>query len=289
MAKKNKKNKKSDPKNMLGVYLRKHKDDIIISNEGKKKVTLCDVTETSASNATAVPFDAVIPVSADKAAKEKKVDFRLDAHFSPMLYKLYEFIITKTAKYTAILTLDVEDLDCLWFLPTIEALAGKTNISLIADAMDRQFKKLDKWADTEPEEELDMFVIHIPDIVLFREKPVAEAVASQVQFDLILQFVKGKKSIKKTKKKKPEILNKFVVKCTAENIKSFGETDIILQVSDAFSKSYYDLGEAWIDLVKNDDTFKKVVNQLNFVSGNSDAYIMLSGEINRYEESCHKA
>lgn len=288
MAKKCKKKKNMELR--FYKYLRENAKDILISSEGKKKFTLENAVEKSTTATTAVPFDAVIPVSADKAAKEKKVDFSVKAQFSPLLYKLYEFAITGTRKYTTILTFDVDDIKWIWNLPLMQELMQKTNLQLIVDGLDRQFKKLDKWAENDSDTDLDLFVIHIPDIILFRKKPEAgEGIASTVKFDLLFQFIKGKKSIHKMKKKNPDTLNKFVTKCTAENVKSFGITDALLHVSDAFSKSYYDLGEAWIDLIKTDESFAKVVNQLHFVSSNSDAYVMLSGEINRYEESQHKA
>lgn len=295
MAKKDKKKKKNKSSNVeqFNVMLNKHKDEIELYKD-EKKTTLEKVTSESAKNVKASPFDGVIPVPSTESAKDKKVDFHLSAHYSSPIYKLFELSLGSKVPHTLIMTIDVNDVDLLFhpFInPTITSLYEKSNLYLILNKAEKQRSKLQKWSESEPEEEYDMFVMNIPDIALFTES-IVDGKAKAIFFNLVIQVVKAKKPIGKLKKKnspKLEDLCRFIIKCTMENIKNYGCTTIVTAINDNFSPDYDAVIQNWGILLDADESFAKVVNAIHFTVRDSNGYAITSNGVMAIEEKRHKA
>lgn len=294
MAKKDKKKKNKGSKvEQFNVMLNKHKDEIEIYKD-EKKTTLEKVTADSAKRVKATPFDGVIPLSSTESAKDKKVDFHLSAHYSSAVYKLFELGLGSPVPHTLVLTVDVADVDLLFhpFInPTITTLYEKSNLYLILNQAEKQRSKLQKWSETEPEEDFDMFVMNVPDVALFTES-IVDGKAKAIYFNLLIQVVKAKKPISKLKKKKNpklEDLCRFIIKCTMENIKNYGCTTIVTSISDSFAKDYYSVIENWGILLDADEAFAKVVNAIHFAVKDSTGYAIVSNGVLDIEEKRHKA
>lgn len=295
MAKKDKKKKKNKGSKVeqFNVMLNKHKDEIEMYKD-EKKTTLEKVTSDSAKAVKATPFDGVIPVPSTESAKDKKVDFHLSAHYSSPLYKLFELALGAPVPHTLVLTVDVADVDLL-FHPfinqTITSLYEKSNLYLILNKAEKQRAKLQKWSETEAEEEFDMFVMNIPDIALFTES-IVDGKAKAIYFNLVIQVVKSKKPIGKLKKKnssKLEDLCRFIIKCTMENIKNYGCTTVITPVSENFAPDFYSVIQNWGALLDADDAFAKVVNAIHFAVKDSSGYAIVSNGVLEIEQKRHKA
>ena len=280
MAKK-KKNKKKDSLAFFMEMLEKNQKHINIT-ENEKTVSLKDKTAAAIEAARAVPFDAVIPVSSADAAKEKSSElFKTTCYYTTPIFKLFEVSIASTVRQTMIMTVDVNDMETL-FEPgmneTITNLMGKTNLSMVVKELPKLRKKFDKWAGRELDETpFDMFVITIPDLILFTNKIRKDEASDALLFNLVIQVVKTKKSIAKIKKKgNIEDLSKFVIKCTIENIKNLGLSNVVMELNDDMSEDYYELAENWVINLKGDEDLQKMMNHLIFTVMNSTGYAIVS-------------
>lgn len=280
MAKK-KKNKKKDSLAFFMEMLEKNQKHINIT-ENEKTVSLKDKTESSIEAARAVPFDAVIPVSSADAAKEKSSEaFKTTCYYTTPIFKLFEVSIASTVRQTMVMTVDANDMETL-FEPgmneTITNLMGKTNLSMVVKDLAKLRKKFDKWAGRELDETpFDMFVITIPDLILFTNKIRKDEASDALLFNLVIQVVKTRKSIAKIKKKgNIEDLSKFVIKCTIENIKNLGLSNVIMELNDDMSEDYYELAENWAINLKGDEDLQKMMNHLIFTVMNSTGYAIVS-------------
>lgn len=281
---KNKKNKKNELIHFNEMLEENIKHISVLKDE--KGVDLSDLVSESASKTTAVPFDAVVPVSAADAAKEKKnIVFSKGVFYTSAVFKLFENAMSMQSKQTIILTVDAEDVPYI-FEPgvneTITSLYGKTDLSLIFKEMARPKKKLEKWLQRSLDESVpfDIFVLNIPDVVLFTNKIRKDKVSEGIFFNLCIQVVKSKKKVEKLKKKgKIEELDKFIIKCTMENIKNLGMGSVVTELTEAFAKDWYELAENWSIYLKADEDFVKMVDRLTFTVVNSTGFAISAKQI----------
>lgn len=290
---KNKKDKKKKNKQLNCVdFLKKYESDITVKQDGKE-FTLEELSKNSASEATAVPFDAIIPVSAEDAIKSKKVNFGISANFSAAVYKLFELGMASDG-VTLLLTADADDIENIFSSSsslTMSLLKNKSNLSLVLDEMDKKLTKMERWAERECEDDFDMFVLNIPNLCMFKTKFTDDMEADVIYFNLCMQVVKGKKRLSKVKKKGGETLEtlcKFVVKCTMENIKDHGFSSVVIPAVDKFAEDYYAVIENWKIQLDMDDTFAKLVNHITFTVKDTTAFAIMAKGCADYMEKVHK-
>lgn len=290
-----KKNKKRKEQKLDAIgFLNKYKSDITVTQDGKE-FTLEEISKKSASNTKAVPFDSIIPVSAEEAIKNKKVNFNMSASFSASVYKLFELgMASPKETCTLLCTIDAADVDEMFSessSTTMGLLKNKSNLSLVLDNLDKKIGNMEKWAEQEPDDDFDMFVLTIPNLCMFKTKFSDDYKADAVFFNLCIQVVKGKKRISKVKRKGGELLEtlcKFVVKCSMENIKDHGFSSVVIPAVDRFAEDYYAVIENWKIQLDMDDTFTKLVNSINFTVKDMTAFAIVSHGCNDFMEKVHK-
>lgn len=277
MAKKKKDKKKN--KGTLQAFnemLAKHQKEIKI-HIGDEDKTLKELTSDSAENVTAVTFDSVIPEDGKEIAKRSKESFEMKAFLSSPIFKLFESGISSDSKQTLLLTIQDSDAPYLFANDVnedITTLYGKSNLSLILNKMDKPKRKLEKWCKSDAETDYDVFVMRIPNVVLFTHKICKDELTNAIIFDIIVQVVKTKKKFSKIVKNEDKLseLSKFVIKCTIETMKNFGSVSTIIPITSKFGVDEYQLGDDWASYALKDDAFKNMINSVVFTSLSTNSY-----------------
>lgn len=289
------KNKKKDKKKgneltRFNQILAENTKHINVLKE-EESVNLGKLVSESVSKVTAVPFDGVIPVSAADVAKSKKLKTPdVNVYYTTSVFKLFEMAMSTPVTQNLIITVDANDMEYFFdpgFNEAITSLYGKTNLSLILKELQKPKKKLEKWIDAELDDETpyDMFVLSIPDVILFTNKIRKDDVSEGIFFNLLIQVVKTKKSVAKLKKKKQiEELSKFIIKCTMENIKNFGCVNVTTEITDKFSEDYYECAENWKILIQADESFEKMIDRLSFTVTNSTGFAVAANKISEIKK-----
>ena len=291
MAKKSKNKKKKGNEitkfNQLLADNAKHIN--VLKNEESKN--LVKLTAESVEAVTAVPFDGVIPVSAADVVKDKKCkQFEANVYYTTPVFKLFEMAMSSPVTQNLIITVSADDMEYFFepgFNETITSMYGKTNLSMILKELQKPKKKLEKWIEADMDEETpyDIFVLNIPDVILFTNKIRKDEISEGIFFNLIVQVVKSKKKIEKLKKKDLiEELSKFIIKCTLENIKNFGCVNATTAITEQFSKDYYEVSENWKILIKADEEINKLVDRLSFTVTNSTGFAIAANNIAELKE-----
>lgn len=289
---KTKKKKKKDKKFSFQTFLKKNQEDVTLIENGEK-ISLEKAVEESVNKMTAVPFDAVLAVSPEEATEGKKVDFGLAAHYSGAVFKLFELGLVSEHPYTIIFTIDGDDAESFFseYNPALERILNKSDLNLILTGAKKKLAKLKNWLWETPEDDFDMFVITIPDIALFKNG-VKDGKADIFRCNLCVQVLKGKRSISKIKKRGGELLEtlcKFIIKCTMENIKDHGFSNLVIPLSDEFAEDMYAVTENWQIQLDLDESLPKLVNKINFTVTDTTDYAIVSKSCQDYEEKKHKA
>lgn len=236
MGKKTKK-KASNYKDFISM-LKENKDKINIM-KGEEKISLSDAVTQTVENITAVVKDGIIPISSEEATKKKtKETCNIDIRYAKTPFVLYEYSMKyRSIPQTLVLTLtedDVEDLFEYNSNQTVTTLMERTDIALILKKMDKTKTKIKNWLNQEAVEDMEMFVVNIPDIVLFTNTIQKKDISKSVLFNLCIQIVKTKKKLSKMKKKNEDnyydICNS-IIDNTFENAVSLGNSYIHVELN----------------------------------------------------------
>jgi hypothetical protein len=186
-------------------------------------------------------------------------------------------------RQTLVITINAEDVPYAFKTGSNESITNlleRTNLSLVLNDINKPMKKLNKWVESEAEEDMDMFVINIPELVMFTNKIRKDKISEGLFFNLTIQVIKSNKSIEKLKKKgQIETLSKFIIKCTLENIKSFGNTSVVIELTDDFSEDWQELAENWRIMIQNDEGISKIVNRISFTITNGTGFAIMTNEL----------
>lgn len=289
-----KKNKKKDKKKKMtfSSFLKRNIEDIVLQ-EGKDRTKLQEAVDEAVTQMTAVPFDAVLAVSPEEATAGKSIDFGITAHYSGSVYKLFELGMVSDVPYTLMYTIDSDDADILFYPdmhPVMDTLIKKSNLELVLDESKTKLKKLKNWLTEDPNDDLDIFVVTIPNLVLFKSG-VRDLKADVCRFNLCFQIVKAKKSITKIKRRGGQVLEeltKFVTKCSMENIKDHGFSNVIIPITEDFAEDAEAVIDEWLIMLDVDESFPKLVNRVNFTTKDTSAYAIVSKGCLDYEEKKHR-
>ena len=286
MAKKKNKNKKVATYKKFVSALKENQKKIFVMN-GEEKVSLEDAVDASVANITSVPKDGVIPITSDEASKKRdESEIQADIRYAKTSFTLYEYAMKyyKT-RQTLVLTMtqnDVLDLFVFNACETVNTLMERTNIALILKKMEKAKKKLEKWLEREPETDYEMFVLNIPDIVLFTNVLKKKEVSNSVMFNMTIQVVKTKKSISKMKKKDSEAFEEMCKSIKADTLKNainLGNASIHIDVADAFMTDAAESASQWSSAILDDESNKKLFNRIIFSTDDSNNLVTFSNEL----------
>lgn len=191
---------------------------------------LADVTEDTLNDIVASPLDGMIPVSSSEAAENVvpgATKLSISTSYAQNVFSMYEFALKyNQTKQTLVVIVpekeieDIFDADYAGFGP----LKERSNLKLVMDRFpEKAKKKLVNWA--EESEVPGMFVIRIPNLVVFHGDIKKNTSSKAKFFDLVIEVVRSGKSLTKLKKKRPEQFKEvsdFIVTSTVRVLKEFG-------------------------------------------------------------------
>lgn len=286
MAKKKNKNKKMSAYKEFVSALKENQKKIYVMN-GEEKVSLGEAVDNSVMNITAVPVDGIIPVTSEDAAKKRDMNtIQVDCRYAKSAFSLYEYAMKyHKTRQTLVLTLSEDEIINLFDFnmhDTITTLMERTNISLILKKMDKTKNRLRKWLDRDSDEDCEMFILNIPDVVLFTNVLKKKEVSTSVFFNLTIQVVKTKKNFEKMKKKDSDTfaeIMKTVKENTLKVAKDLGNASIHLEVSETFMNDVNEAANQWFEIITGDETNQKLFNKIIFSTDNSNNLVAFANEI----------
>lgn len=280
-----KKNKKKNAyKSFVEMLKDKQKKIFIMKDE--KKISLSDVVDETISEITSVPQDSMIAITSEDAAKKRDAGSAVfETRYAKAPFSIYEYAMKYPKRtQTLVLTLtpaEVEDIFEYNSNENISVLMERTNIGLILKKMDKAKNRLKKWLSTEATEEMETFVLNIPNIVLFTDTLKKDEVSKSVLFNITIQVIKTKPSIKKIKKKSSEKYNEIIGKVIDTTLKtavSLGDANIHIPVEGSFIDDLKDYASKWTDAVYDTDN-EKLLNNIVFSADHSLSFTELANSL----------
>lgn len=272
---KNKKKKASDYKDFISM-LKDNKEKIYLM-KNDEKISLSEAVTETVGNITAVVKEGIIPISSEDAAKKKTSgNCQINLHYAKAPFTLYEYSMKhRTIPQTLVLTLteeEVEDLFDFNVNPTVTTLMERTNIGLILKKMEKQKTKIKNWLKQEPDEAMEMFVVNIPDIVLFTSTIQKKEISKAVFFNLCIEVVKTKKKLSKLQKKDPDAytdLCKSVLDNTLEVAISLGNSYVHIEPNFVFIPEVRPYMEYLVEKATNPPA-NSLINYIIYTFANTD-------------------
>ena len=300
-----KKKKKTKHVETLTEVLKENKKLIFVKKDENTKVSIAEATQESAENVTAVPIKGIIAVSAEDVAGRKKLaDSQIQMRYAKPVFTMYENALKMESKQTLMLTYTIDEaaeaINEAEKGSILYELSKRTNVQNILKKMDRPFNKLNKWISAEwfseePSDEPDIFVIHIPDVVMFTKTVKMNEVSESIRFDLLIQVVKTEKKITKIFKKDEDRyheINHKLRESTIQLIKDLGIVCPNIQIDDAYNTLGNEISLVWKTLLEkefsNDGTLAKYVDKLSFTTENSNVFIEFSNAMNELKDKIQK-
>lgn len=295
-----KKKKKTKHVETLTEVLKENKKLIFVKKDENTKVSIAEATEESAENVTAVPVAGVLAVSAEDVAGRKKLaDSQIQMRYAKPVFTMYENALKMESKQTLMLTYTIDEaaeaINEAEKGSILYELSKRTNVQNILKKMDRPFNKLNKWISAEPSEEPEIFVIHIPDVVMFTKTVKMNEVSESIRFDLLIQVVKTHKKITKIFNKDEDRyheINHRLRESTIQLIKDLGIVCPNIQIDDAYNTLGNEISLVWKTLLEkefsNDGTLAKYVDKLSFTTENSNVFIEFSNAMNELKDKIQK-
>lgn len=281
--------KKQKKEKKFSDILIDNKKDIMVEKEGQK-TSIVAASIVSAENSILVPVSGIIPISGEELAKKKKFQsFTISARYSKPIFTLYENSIKTTdTTQTLFLTASTSNLEWLFgdSRSFIGTLSERTNIDMILNLMERKVKKFNKWVKAEQNEDLDSFVIYIPDITLFTDRIKKKELSNSISFNLCVHVCKTKKTAKKLFEKKPDKLHEINHKIRQTNIdiaRNLGLTSLNIPINDSYSLDVRDTATIMSTIIDKEVTsnnLNKVIDSITLITGNSDDFIIFSNILN---------
>lgn len=262
----------------------KNNSDVIKVNYNDEKMNLEKATSLSVKGITSVPEDSVIEVSATESSENREnVPFTTDVRYAKSAFTLYEQAMRHPQmKQTLVMTFtdkEVVDLFDYGMNETINTLMERTNISLILKEMEKAKNRIRKWIEREPSTEMEIFILNIPDIVLFTGKIQKKEISPSILFNLCIQVVKTKRPMQKIQKRDPEKyseITKNLIDHTITNVMNLGHSWIHVGWNSELIKDVIEYSEMWKKSIEENETVGKLINSIIFSIDNSEDFIEFS-------------
>lgn len=247
-------------KNTFSKALRENQKRINVKLPGSdEEIRLVDATERSVEGISATPIDAMMPITAPEILENADTDLpylAIRTSYTESVFSLYEMGIKSPAgrKQTIVVPLTLDAADDLWgdanvrLNSVVDILRRNTNIALIVDKFPKKvLKRVSSWADDE--ESARMFVIRIPNILMFHENVVKKQVATPFAFDLVIVITNTKeKSLRKAKKRDKDTFDKFseiFVRDIAAVLENFAISSVHFPLWGEFYRDPYVAAHIW--------------------------------------------
>jgi hypothetical protein len=281
----------SKKKNSFSKMLKEHEKKVLVKINGEER-KLTDLSKESVDGIVATSIDSVVPVSVTEAVEAANGNAAgglvVDTSYAQTAWSLYENALKFSgAKQTMLLISPIADIEEILegMSDELEPLYARTNLQLVMDSIpEKSWKRLKKWA-AEPAQYPDMFVLRIPNLVLFTNS-IKKGVATEARsFDLVICFVATEKNLRKLAKKAPDIFEesvKFAVEKTVSVLKDFGSSSVHVEIDSKFmGDDPYGYAKIWGKILNDSVSKKDILTRIVFCTTDSDTLVSFSNEIAR--------
>lgn len=277
----------SKKKASFSRMLKDNEKKVVVKINGEEK-KLKEMIEDSASNVVCTSLDSVVPVSVNEAVENAvagKSNTSVDVSYAQTAWSLYENALKfSDTKQTMLILATASDIEYILDgqYDELEPLYGRTNLQLVMDAIpEKNWTRLKRWAN-EPSKYPDMFVLRIPNLVLFTNS-IQKNVATVVRtFDLVVCFVATEKKLYKTLKKHPDTfkeISKFSVEKAISVLKDFGSSCVHITIDSKFAASSYSYAETWLKAICQQVSKRDILTRFVFCTTDADSLVEFSAKI----------
>ena len=282
---------------------KKSKDFTKMLKENQKKITVMvkderktvqQLVNESVEGIVATSLGGIMPVSAAEAVESSLPDSKglaISAHYSSAVYSMYQFILkNKDAKQTLIITLPssvINEDDSISDMikgeeGEFDGLSDRSDLDLVLDKIpEKQKKRLVKWA--EEKGNTDIFVLKIPNLLLFHDVIKKKEPSKANLYDLVVQFVRTDKSLKKIKKKDNEQfreISKFICEKSVSVMKDFGVSCAHIYIDPRYFIDVHDYAHDWAEALSNGISEKnKILNRIIFCTPEPDTLVSFNQQL----------
>lgn len=222
--------KKQKEKSSFSKMLKENQKVINIMTSEDEMKNLSTLTNEALDGIIASPLEGMIPVSAAEAvanAVPGATGLSVSTAYAQSVFSMYEFALKyNDIKQTLVLAVpageieEILDANYSGYGP----LKDRSNLKLVLDKFPEKIKKkMVNWAADG--EVPALFVIRIPNLVIFHGDIKKNAPSKAKFFDLVIEVIRSGKSLPKLKKKRPEefaATSRFFVESTVKVLKEFG-------------------------------------------------------------------
>ena len=256
--------------------------------------TLASLMDESVEETIATSMDGIIPATAEEAATDSLNSNMLgiSVNYVQTAFSMYESSLKyQSAKQTMIITLPASSADEIFdcSIPEFNSLIARTDLALVLDKIPEKLKKRTlKFA--EDDESNDMFVLKIPNIVMFYDSIRKREASKAKFFDIVVILVRTKKSLNKIKKKDKEgfkELSSNIVEKTVDLMADLGVSCAHVTLDPMFFIDPHDYASASVKYLDAKDASKKLLSRIVFCTMDADTLAQFNGQL-RAELSANK-
>lgn len=246
-------------------------------------ISLADATENTISKIVASPLDGVIPVSSTEAAENALQGCKLNIStaYAQNVFSMYEFSLKyRATKQTLIIPVHEDDLEDIWDAKYAGygPLKDRSNLKLVLDKFpEKAKKKVANWA--KEDDAPAIFVIRIPDLIVFHGDIKKNEVSKSTEFDIIIEIIRSGKSLSKLKKKRPEdfdTLSNFFVTSTVKVLKDFGVSCVHIPLVKDLYDDPHNYARSWVKALSED---KNLVSRVIFCTSDPDELVSFNQQL----------
>ena len=270
--------------------LKENAKKIVVTIKGEE-MKLTVATQASIDGITCTPLDSVVPVSVSEAADNSVPGLKklsVSTTYAQTAWSVYEsalksgdisqtmFILTPESDIESVLSGEYEEL---------EPLYSRTNLKMIMDELPEKIvKRINKWhsnKDSEGTKIPDMFVIKIPNVILFTDSIKKNVPCSSKPFDLVICFLRSDKSLKKLAKKNEDKFNNlidFAVSRAVSILKDFGSSCVHMNIDPRFMIDPHNYAELWSKYLLQEKD-KGVISNFTFCTTDTDTLVSFNNQI----------
>ena len=269
--------------------LKENEKKILVNVRGDE-MKLSAATNASVDAIVCTSLDSVVPVSVSEAAENsvpgvKKIS--VATSYAQTAWSLYENALKNgDIKQTMLIMAPETDIDEFFSgdYEELEPLYGRTNIQLIMDSIpEKMVKRVKKWSDGENSKVPDMFIVKIPNVILFTDSIKKNVPCSSKLIDIVVCFIRSGKSLKKLAKKdreKFESIVDFSVSKAISVLKDFGSSCVHTMVDSRFMSDPHDYADTWAKYLL-EEREKGIISSVTFCTTDTDVLVSFNSQITK--------
>lgn len=281
-----KKDKKSKEKKTFSKMLKENASNIKL--DAGDGITLDKQTQNTLENVIATQVSSLIPVPVSEAVKNADTDvsrLSLSTVYAESIFSLYEFALKNTGvKQTLVLYVPEDEIEDIFDddYPGYGPLKDRTNLKLILDKFpDKARKRLFNWqASVDGNGTKDMFVIRIPDIVIFHGDIKKDQQCKSKLFDLVITVLHAERKMTKLKKKDGDAFaeaSAYYVDTTVSVLRKLGVSSAHINLCSDLFDDPHDYAKLWTKHLF--DEKDKILTRLLFCTSDPNVLVSFNAQV----------